>query len=285
MEVVNRIDEIRFKLAVERERKKTIGLVPTMGCFHEGHLGLMKQARNECDCVVTSLYVNPTQFAPSEDFDAYPRDLQRDVALAERAGVDFLFCPEDIEIYGFDNLTYVEVEKLSGKLCGKSRPSHFRGVATIVAKLFNIVKPDKAYFGQKDAQQTVVIAKMVRDLNFDLEIRVVPTEREQDGLAMSSRNAYLSSSEREAALVLHQCLQSAKNLVESGELMAERVRDAMRQMISGEPQVELEYISICDNTTLEEVPWIEGEILIALAAQVGKARLIDNVVVRVESDA
>ncbi len=158
-------------------------------------------------------------------------------------------------------------------------------MATIVAKLFNIVKPDKAYFGQKDAQQTVVIAKMVRDLNFDLEIRVVPTEREQDGLAMSSRNAYLSSSEREAALVLHQCLQSAKNLVESGELMAERVRDAMRQMISGEPQVELEYISICDNTTLEEVPWIEGEILIALAAQVGKARLIDNVVVRVESDA
>jgi pantoate--beta-alanine ligase len=280
MECIREIADIRSRLDVERGKGKTIGLVPTMGYFHQGHLSLMEQARDECDVLVTSLYVNPTQFAPSEDLDSYPRDLARDVLLAEKAGVDFLFCPADSDIYGSGHSTYIEVERLNRKLCGKSRPSHFRGVATIVAKLFNIVKPDQAYFGQKDAQQVAVIKKMVEDLNFDLKIKVVPTKRDQDGLAMSSRNSYLSASDRKEALVLYESLVRAKDLVAAGERTAGRIRKEMHQIISGKPGVELEYISICDNNTLEEVAQIDGEILIALAAKVGKARLIDNIVVR-----
>ncbi|GFP43547.1 pantoate--beta-alanine ligase, partial [Candidatus Hakubella thermalkaliphila] len=210
MKVISTIKELRAELSKERQEGKTIGLIPTMGYFHQGHLELMRRAREECAVVVVSLYVNPTQFAPSEDFESYPRDFERDKRLAENVGVDYLFCPSNAEMYLPNHLTYVEVEKITNKLCGASRPHHFKGVTTVVAKLFNIVKPDKAYFGQKDAQQVVVIRKMVEDLNFDLEIVVVPTAREEDGLAMSSRNTYLSAVEREEALVLSKSLQHAK---------------------------------------------------------------------------
>ncbi|GFP35783.1 pantoate--beta-alanine ligase [Candidatus Hakubella thermalkaliphila] len=281
MKVISTIKELRAELSKERQEGKTIGLIPTMGYFHQGHLELMRRAREECAVVVVSLYVNPTQFAPSEDFESYPRDFERDKRLAENVGVDYLFCPSNAEMYLSDHLTYVEVEKITNKLCGASRPHHFKGVTTVVANLFNIVKPDKAYVGQKDAQQVVVIRKMVKDLNFDLEIVVVPTAREEDGLAMSSRNTYLSAVEREEALVLSKSLQHAKELIDSGERIAQKIKEEMQKLIKSKPHVNLEYISICDNKTLEELSRIEGETLIALAAKAGKARLIDNIVIRV----
>ncbi|MDI6892815.1 MAG: pantoate--beta-alanine ligase [Actinomycetota bacterium] len=280
MKVINTIKELRQGLKKERQAGRTIGLVPTMGYFHEGHLELMRRAREECDVVVVSLYVNPTQFAPSEDFESYPRDFERDKKFAENVGADYLFCPSNAEIYLPNHLTYVEVEKITKRLCGASRPHHFQGVTTIVAKLFNIVMPDKAYFGQKDAQQVVVIKKMVDDLNFDLEIVVVPTVREEDDLAMSSRNTYLSDAERVEALVLSESLQHAKRLIDSGERIAQKIKDEMQELIESKPQVNLEYISICDNRTLEELSRVQGETLIALAAKVGKARLIDNIVIK-----
>jgi len=281
VKIVKEIKEIRQVLNKERAEGKIIGLVPTMGYFHHGHLELMKHARKECDIVVVSLYVNPAQFSPAEDYDSYPRDLGRDEALAEQEGVDYLFCPPDSEMYLLNHLTYVEVKGITEKLCGVSRPHHFRGVTTIVAKLFNVVKPDKAYFGQKDAQQVTVIKKMAEDLSFDLEIVTVPTVREKDGLAMSSRNCYLSDSERKEALVLSESLQLAQSLIDSGELAAARIKQEIREIIESKPQVHLEYLSVCDNKTLEELPQIRGEILIALAAKVGKARLIDNIVIKV----
>ncbi|HAW60296.1 MAG TPA: pantoate--beta-alanine ligase [Actinobacteria bacterium] len=281
MKVISTIKELRQELKKERQAGKTIGFVPTMGYFHEGHLELMRRARKECNVVVVSLYVNPAQFALSEDFESYPRDFERDKKLAQNVGVDYLFCPSNAEMYLPDHLTYVEVEKITEKLCGASRPHHFKGVTTIVAKLFNIVQPDKAYFGQKDAQQVVVIKKMVDDLNFDLEIVVVPTVREEDGLAMSSRNVYLSDAEREEALVLSKSLEHAKGLINSGERIAQKIKDEMQELIKSKPKVGLEYISICDNRTLEELSHIRGETLIALAAKVGNARLIDNIVIKV----
>ncbi|MBT9170880.1 MAG: Pantothenate synthetase [Actinobacteria bacterium] len=280
MKVISTIKELRAELSKERQEGKTIGLIPTMGYFHQGHLELMRRAREECAVVVVSLYVNPTQFAPSEDFESYPRDFERDKRLAENVGVDYLFCPSNAEMYLPNHLTYVEVEKITNKLCGASRPHHFKGVTTVVAKLFNIVKPDKAYVGQKDAQQVVVIKKMVKDLNFDLEIVVVPTAREEDGLAMSSRNTYLSAVEREEALVLSKSLQHAKELIDSGERIAQKIKEEMQKLIKSKPHVNLEYISICDHKTLEELSRIEGETLIALAAKAGKVRLIDNIVIR-----
>lgn len=281
MKVISTIKELQRELKKDRQTGKTIGLVPTMGYFHQGHLELMRRARQECDIVVVSLYVNPTQFAPSEDFESYPRDFERDKKLAQSKGVDYLFCPSSAEMYLPDHLTYVQVERITEKLCGASRPHHFKGVTTIVAKLFNIVNPTVAYFGQKDAQQVAVIKKMVDDLNFDLEIVAVPTVREEDGLAMSSRNSYLSEAERKEALVLSMSLQHAKKLVDSGERIADKIRDEMQGLIRSEPGVNLEYISICDNKTLEELSRVQGETLIALAAEVGKARLIDNIVIKV----
>jgi pantoate--beta-alanine ligase len=281
MKVIRTIKELRQELKKEQQAGRTIGLVPTMGYFHEGHLELMRRAREGCDVVVVSLYVNPTQFAPSEDFESYPRDLERDKRLAENVGVDYLFCPSNGEMYLSDHLTYVEVKKITKKLCGASRPHHFRGVTTIVAKLFNIVQPDRAYFGQKDAQQVAVIKKMVDDLNFDVKIVVVPTVREEDKLAMSSRNIHLSDSEREEALILSQSLEHARILIDSGERIAQKIKDEMQKLIKSKPQVNLEYISICNNKTLEELSRVQGETLIALAARVGKARLIDNIVIKV----
>lgn len=282
MEVVKTIAELRVKLEYHRRDGKSIGLVPTMGYFHEGHLSLMRRARGECDVVVVSLYVNPIQFGPKEDFKEYPRDFNKDRKLAEEEGVDFLFAPSDQEMYPNQQLAFVEVAKITEGLCGAHRPGHFKGVATVCAKLFNIVEPNKAYFGQKDAQQALVVKRMVEDLNFNLEIVIYPMVREEDGLAMSSRNTYLPPKEREQALVLYRSLKLAEDLVRRGERSSKLVKDKMRKIIGKESEVQLEYLSICNGKTLEEVDSLEGETLIALAARVGSTRLIDNIVVKGE---
>lgn len=280
MQVVRKISVLQRKLSCEREQGKKIGFVPTMGYFHEAHLTLMRWAKKMCPVVAVSLFVNPTQFGPGEDLDGYPRDFEKDKKMAELEGVDYLFVPSADEMYPDGYLTYVEVEKITNRLCGQFRPDHFRGVATVVAKLFNIVKPDMAFFGEKDFQQLQVIKQMVRDLNFNVEVVGVPTVREKDGLAMSSRNLYLSERERQAALVLSRSLRLACGLAEEGERDVKVVREAMLELINQEPLVKLQYLSICDPESFDELTQISGEVLVALAAKVGKARLIDNVVVR-----
>jgi len=258
-----------------------VGLVPTMGYFHDGHLALMHRARSECRTVVVSIYVNPLQFGPREDFRSYPRDPERDLRLAEGAGVDMVFMPDDGEMYPPGYATYVEVEGLTDKLCGRSRPGHFRGVATVVTKLFNIVRPDRAYFGEKDFQQALVIRRLAADLNLDLEIITVPTVREPDGLAASSRNVYLSPAEREAATVLYRSLVKARDAILAGERDAERVRHILAATIAAEPLAELDYAEVYGLPWLAGLDRLEGEVLLAVAARVGRARLIDNLVVKV----
>ncbi|HHU51331.1 MAG TPA: pantoate--beta-alanine ligase [Firmicutes bacterium] len=277
---IKRIPEIREVISEWTKDGATIGLVPTMGYFHEGHLALMEKARQENDYVVVSLFVNPIQFGPNEDFQRYPRDEERDRELAEKAGVDLVFNPTAEEMYGQGFQSYVEVTEISQGLCGASRPGHFRGVTTVITKLFNIVQPDRAYFGEKDAQQLRVIQRMVRDLNFPVEIKPVPTVREADGLAKSSRNTYLSPEERKAALVLSKSLFYAKEQVAAGEDSVQRLSASMKRMITGEPLVSLEYLEFRESATLRPVSTITGEVLIALAARVGKTRLIDNITVR-----
>ncbi|MCL6107040.1 MAG: pantoate--beta-alanine ligase [Actinobacteria bacterium] len=269
-ELRRRVDEARIRPGA------VIGLVPTMGFFHEGHLSLMRAARAECSYVIVSAFVNPIQFGATEDFNTYPRDLDRDLAVAAGEGVDLMFAPPEHEVYqpGFD--TMVVPGKISEGLCGASRPGHFRGVATIVAKLFNIVKPDTAYFGQKDAQQVAVIRRMATDLNFDVAIRVCPTVREPGGLAMSSRNTYLSDEEREQAAVLFRALSAAKEAAASGETSVSRIRRKMKKMIGGEYLVDLEYVKIVNPVDLEPVEEVATEALVAVAARVGRTRLIDN---------
>lgn len=254
-----------------------VGLVPTMGYLHEGHLSLVRAARRENNAVVVSIFVNPTQFGPHEDFDTYPRDMRRDLELLEREAVDLVFAPPVAEIYppGYD--TYVDVGGVTQRLEGTARPGHFRGVATVVAKLFNIVQPTTAYFGQKDAQQCVVVKKLVADLSFPLEVRVEPTVREPDGLAMSSRNVYLGPGERVAARVLSAALFAARSRWESGERDAETLRRLVRETIAAEPQVQLEYVSVADAATLDELEVADRPAIVSLAARVGKSRLIDNV--------
>ena len=279
--VIRKSEEMRRLVEEARADGRTVGLVPTMGYFHGGHLGLMKMARGECDMVVVSVYVNPTQFGPSEDFERYPRDLERDIKLAEGAGVDYLFIPPDEEMYPEGFQTYVEVEEISQVLCGAERPDHFRGVTTIVAKLINIIPAQRAYFGQKDAQQIAVIKRMVRDLNFPLKVRVGPTIRESNGLAMSSRNKYLNPEARRAATVLYRSLMCIQEAVEVGERRADSLRRTIEEEIVSEPSVELEYIAICDNICLQEQKKLEeGEVLVALAAKVDGVRLIDNILLR-----
>ena len=282
MEVVRDIEGMRDLVERTRAAGRLVGLVPTMGFFHEGHLELMRRARTECGVVVVTLFVNPTQFGPSEDYDAYPRDFERDSALAEAVGVDYLFSLEAEEMYPEGFQTTVSVKELSEVMCGEDRPGHFDGVATVVAKLFNIIPAHRAYFGQKDAQQLLVIRRMARDLNFPIEIIVVPTVREEDGLAMSSRNSYLSPEERLAATVLYRSLEAAASLIESGENSTGVIREEMEQVISTEPLVNLEYVTICDNIYLQPLSELSGEVLLALAARVGRARLIDNMVFDVE---
>jgi pantoate--beta-alanine ligase len=268
------------RTAEQLRSKGRIGFVPTMGALHDGHLELIRRAKRLADFVVVSIFVNPIQFGPNEDFRSYPRDSARDRRLLEELGVDVIFYPEVRDMYPSGFTTYVEVEGLTRELCGRSRPGHFRGVTTVVAKLFNIVKPHIAVFGQKDAQQVLVIKRMVRDLNFDLKVVVVPTVREPDGLAMSSRNVYLTPAQRRQAPVLYQSLQLAARLIRSGVTDARRVRQAMRRLVSSQPDARIDYIQIVDTKKLEPVQKIQGEVLIALAVYFGRARLIDNIIIR-----
>ena len=256
----------------------TVGLVPTMGYLHEGHLSLIRRAKAECESVVVSIFVNPTQFGANEDLSKYPRDFKRDLELIEPLGVDLVWNPTAEIMYPTGYQTWVEVETLTRSLEGAIRPSHFKGVTTVVAKLFNAVQPNKAYFGQKDAQQAAVLRQMVRDLNFPLEMIVCPTTREADGLAMSSRNKYLDSAERQAATILFRALSEAKSAYESGERNAEKLRIVMKDMLASEPRVQMQYVSCADYDTLEELDVVSGKALLSMAVLVGKTRLIDNFV-------
>jgi pantoate--beta-alanine ligase len=249
-----------------------------MGYLHEGHLSLARRAKSECEHVVVSIFVNPTQFGPKEDLARYPRDLDRDLALLEPLGVEIVWNPPAEEMYPQDFQTWVEVEKITAPLEGSMRPGHFRGVTTIVAKLFNAVQPHKAYFGQKDAQQAAVITQMTRDLSYPTEIVVCPTVREPDGLAMSSRNKYLEGEDRQAALVLSHALKAAKIAYEAGERSAEKLRKIMMETISGEPRATAQYVSCADYSSLQELDRIQGKTLLSLAVLIGKTRLIDNLV-------
>jgi len=275
MQVVKAIDEIR---KLRQSLTGSVGLVPTMGYLHEGHLALVKRARADNSTVVVSIFVNPTQFGPGEDFGTYPRDLTRDLKLLEQEKTDIVFVPSDEEMYPPGFSTWVDVEKVTDHLEGASRPGHFRGVATVCAKLFNIVQPTRAYFGQKDAQQAIVIKRMVADLNMNLEIVVVPTVRESDGLAVSSRNIYLSPEERQAATVLFKALSLARQLWQDGEKDAEKIRQRMVSLIQKEALARIDYVSIADSNTLEELKHVDCPALASLAVRIGKARLIDNVV-------
>jgi pantoate--beta-alanine ligase len=251
-----------------------------MGYFHEGHLSLMREGRKRGDLLIVSLFVNPTQFGPSEDFKNYPRDFGRDAKMAEEVGVDILFTPGVMEMYPSDHQTIVRVEKVTQNLCGKSRPTHFQGVTTVVLMLFEIVMPHVAIFGEKDYQQLVTIQQMVRDLHMGVEVLGMPTVREADGLAMSSRNTYLLPEQRKAALSLHRSLQKAKELLQKGERKADRILHEVKGILQSEPLVRVDYAQICDATTLQDVDRIEGDVVIALAAYLGKTRLIDNLVYR-----
>ena len=261
-----------------RNQGKIVTFVPTMGYFHEGHLDLMREGRKRGDCLVISIYVNPTQFGPNEDFEKYPRDLERDRTMAEGVGVDVIFYPPTAEMYPPYYQTYVTVENVTNNLCGLSRPGHFRGVATICAKLFNLVKPHIAVFGKKDFQQLVTIRRMVQDLNMDLEVIGMPTTREQDGLAMSSRNIYLTPDERVSALSLSRSLKLAKGLYEQGERDAVKMVGEVRKHIESHPRTTIDYVQICDTTTMKNVVLLDGESVLAMAVRVGKTRLIDNYV-------
>jgi pantoate--beta-alanine ligase len=262
---------------LRRECAGSVGLVPTMGYLHEGHLQLAMRAKSENAVAVATIFVNPTQFGPGEDFKSYPRDLDRDLSLLEKAGTGIVFVPSDKEMYPADYDTWVEVRGITAKLEGKSRPAHFQGVTTVCNKLFNIIQPDRAYFGQKDAQQVTVIQKMVSDLNMNLEVIVCPTVRESDGLAMSSRNTYLNREERISAAVLYKSLCTAKDMYDRGERDAAVIRRAMQDLISAEPAAKIDYISIADAVTMDETDIIVGKALVSLAVRLGKPRLIDNI--------
>ena len=285
MRIVTKSEDMQ-RLSIEYKRQgKTVGFVPTMGYLHEGHTSLINIARKHADIVVVSIFVNPIQFGPSEDYDRYPRDIKRDKEILEKMGVDIMFYPSVDDLYPKGFTTYVEVKGLSDKLCGRYRPGHFRGVTTVVAKLFNIVMPDIAVFGEKDAQQAIIIKRMVRDLNFPVKIIVGPTVREPDGLAMSSRNEYLTEEERKVAPAIYQSLLLAKNLVEQGERDASKIIAAMHEFLSKYDRIRVEYIEIVDKEELNPIERLEkGEALIAIAAYLGKARLIDNITVKVGGD-
>jgi pantoate--beta-alanine ligase len=276
MEVMVEVDEVQQKCEELRRMGKTLALVPTMGFFHEGHLELMRVARKHADVVIISIFVNPTQFGPSEDFEAYPRDMEGDLSKARSVGVDIAFTPTVRGMSPEGSLTSVSVSKLGDHLCGLSRPGHFQGVTTVVAKLFNITKPHIAVFGQKDYQQLSIISKMVDDLNMDVQVVGYPTVREPDGLAMSSRNSYLSPEERKSGLCLKRSLDLASRMVDEGETDAVSIKAAVEQLILSHPFTKIDYVALCDPATLEDVEFLRGETLLALAVRVGKTRLIDN---------
>ena len=275
MMIVSTLEELRSaRLLLDG----TVGFVPTMGYLHEGHLSLIRRAREECNSVVVSIFVNPTQFGPTEDLSKYPRDLERDLRLIEPLGTDLVWTPTPEIMYPDGYQTWVEVEAMTKPLEGAMRPGHFRGVTTIVAKLFNGVQPHKAYFGQKDAQQAAVIRRMTQDLNFSIEIVVCPTIREPDGLAMSSRNVYLDPAQRKAAAVLYRSLSAAKDAYDRGERDAEKLRQIMKDMIASESLAQIQYVSCADYDTLQELDEVTGKTLLSMAVFMGKTRLIDNFV-------
>ena len=280
MEIINRRQRMSsVARKIRREQDRTVGLVPTMGALHQGHLSLVREARRMCDFVVVSVFVNPTQFGPGEDFEHYPRDLTKDTALLTDYNVDYIFAPPVEEIYPKGFSTYVNVEGLSEQLEGASRPGHFRGVATVVTVLLNTIRPDFAFFGQKDAQQALVIRRLVKDLAFDTEIVILPIVREDSGLAISSRNLYLTPDEQKSATVLHKALKQAKQAFRDGERNASRITDMIRQTVESEPRARLDYVTIADAETLEKLDRVDDRpTLIALAAYVGKTRLIDNTI-------
>jgi pantoate--beta-alanine ligase len=282
MIIIKTIKEIKGIITEHKKQGKTIGFVPTMGSLHEGHLSLIRTAKKENDLVVVSIFVNPTQFGVGEDFEAYPRDLARDANLSESAGADVIFCPSIIEMYPEGYQTYVEVLEITNKLCGKSRPTHFKGVTTVVNKLFNIVEPHHAYFGQKDAQQVAVIQKMVMDLNMNTKVVPCPIIREADGLAMSSRNIYLNPEQRNAALILSKSLFTAKDIISNGCTDAFKIKKVIMTMINNEPLAAIDYIEIVDALSLSDITTLKDKILIALAVKIGRTRLIDNIVVEVQ---
>jgi len=278
IEIITAVKDMQKRSDKMRCQGKTIVFVPTMGFLHEGHLSLIREGKKHGDDLVVSIFVNPTQFGPSEDLEAYPRDLERDLDLLQKEGVNAVFTPDVDEIYGEKYQTYVELEKLPNHLCGLSRPVFFKGVATVVTKLFNIVKPHVTIFGQKDYQQLTVIRQMVRDLNLDIEVVGAPTVRESGGLAMSSRNTYLTPDQRISALSLNKSLQKAQRLVENGLKDADKIIDTAAEFIRSHPETEIDYITICDPETLDDMETIDKPALMALAVKIGKARLIDNMI-------
>lgn len=280
MKIIKTISEMQMTADDFHRQGKIIGLVPTMGYLHEGHLQLVRILRPQCDVLVISIFVNPIQFAPTEDLDKYPRDFERDEQLCRSEKVDIIFYPDNLEMYPQPFHTFINVEKLSEGLCGASRPGHFRGVATVVAKLFNIVKPQLAIFGEKDYQQLMVIKQMVKDLNFDITIHSAPIVREADGLAMSSRNKYLSPEERKAAPLIYQSLLTARMLYQQGMDDPEEITEKMISILQKIPRLKVDYISFVDSQTLRPVTKIKGEVLVALAVYIGQTRLIDNIVIR-----
>lgn len=280
MIIAKTIEEVRAQVRAWKQEGLTVGLVPTMGYLHEGHASLVDKAVSQCDRVVASDFVNPTQFGPNEDLEAYPRDFDRDCALLEEHGCHLVFHPEVSEMYAPDAATYVEIlSDMPKQLCGQTRPIHFRGVCTVVSKLFNIVTPDKAFFGQKDAQQLAIIRRMVRDLSYGVEIVGCPIVREPDGLAKSSRNTYLNPQERQAALVLSQAVRLGQAMVAEGETDAHRILAAMTAHIQAEPLARIDYVSAVDGVTMLPVETIQGSVLVAMAVYIGKTRLIDNFIV------
>lgn len=279
MKIVKTITEVREQVKAWKKEGLSVGLVPTMGYLHEGHKSLIERAVSENDRVVVSDFVNPTQFAPNEDLESYPRDLDRDAELCEKAGAGMIFNPQPEEMYAKDACTFVDMRALTKNLCGKTRPTHFSGVCTVVSKLFLIVSPDRAYFGEKDAQQLAVIRRMVRDLNFDIEIVGCPIIREADGLAKSSRNTYLSPELRAAAPILHKALEEGRKLVLAGEKDAGKVRAAIVKQIESEPLAKIDYVEVVDFENIEPVDTMKGSVLTAAAVYFGKTRLIDNFIV------
>ena len=280
MKVIAKISEIRATIEEQKSSGKSVGFVPTMGFLHHGHLSLVKESLIQSDCSVVSIFINPAQFGPQEDFQKYPRDMGRDSALLDELGVDFLFVPDKNEMYPEGFRTYVEVTGLQDDFEGRSRPGHFRGVCTVVLKLLEIVKPDVAFFGQKDAQQAAVIKRMVRDLNLDLDIQVLPIIREKDGLALSSRNIYLAPEQRKAATCLIKSLREAGRLIENGERDPGIIRNRMERVFDSEPLADLDYIAIVDLDNFQPLATIGSETLIAIAAKIGTTRLIDNMIYR-----
>jgi len=277
MEAAETIQSIRSLIKAARDSGKNIGLVPTMGALHIGHISLIEAALKKCDYVVVSIFVNPTQFVPGEDFEKYPRPFEDDLDICKKAGVDAVFAPAPEQMYPVENITWVNVEKLTELLCGQSRPGHFQGVTTVCSKLFNIVAPDIAFFGQKDAQQAIVIRRMAADLNMPLSIVVCPTIRESSGLAVSSRNKYLSEQQKKDAANIYKSLRKCHRMIDTGVKDASEIIDEMRKILQQVPSIEIEYISIVDADTLQNIDHIAGKVLTAVAVRIGPARLIDNI--------